>query len=238
LTDSELFPDGLRRPTSLFIAGTNRSLLKWVALAVFAPYSSRVYWTDVRLQGEVLDPLDPISLKKIPADRVQVVHPRELRTDEQEARLVEAAAATMFRSDEPPESLRRITDFLRLPPHTQERISRTTSVDEPTILVASNAHRLAGLYPPENTEPMIRAILDSGTCIVLLWADAVASLRSSFDIVLNVDGSGPSEWREATLTCEKGISSGPRGAGTPCRLSDLGSVARILEKSVPNVPAR
>ena len=57
-------------PTSVFITGQNRTLLQWFAFASLHPYSSRVYWTDVRLPGEVLDPLDPIALHRIPDETV------------------------------------------------------------------------------------------------------------------------------------------------------------------------
>jgi hypothetical protein len=54
----------------VFITGQNRTLLQWFAFASLHPYSSRVYWTDVRLPGEVLDPLDPIALHRIPDETV------------------------------------------------------------------------------------------------------------------------------------------------------------------------
>ena len=231
--DADRILGDLRKPSSLIVIGSNRPLLKWVGVALLAPYSSRVYWTDVQMAGEVLEPLDPIALHAVPEDRLQVVHPRDLQRDEEEARRVGAATATMLRADEPPESLRRISEFLRLPQRTQDRIASTSSSDEPSILVLSNAHRTVGLYHPESVAPMIRTIVNSGTVLALLWAEAPPAQRSIFDVVLHVEGGGPSRWREATLRSEQGISHGPLGSGRPCRLTDLGAVAAVLEKSIP-----
>jgi hypothetical protein len=231
--EEDVLPGGFQQPLSVFVAGTSRSLLKWVASALLAPYSSRVYWTDLRVTGETLEPLDPIALHAVPDERVHVLHPRELQRDEQGCRLTEAAVATVLRSDEPPDDLQRTSEFLRLPLHTQERISSMCYGGEPSILVTANAHRLVGLYPIETIGPMVRSILDSGTCFILLWADAVPSLRTLFDVVLQVEGSGPAHWRDATVRCEKGILTGPLGSGRPCRLSDLPLVAEVLERSIP-----
>jgi hypothetical protein len=231
--EEELLPGNLRSPTSVFIFGNDRPLLKWVALALFAPFSSRVYWTDIRLEGETLEPLDPFALHAVPRDRLVVVHPRGLQPEDSDARRVEAAAAAMFREDEPPDSIRRIAEFLRLPTHTQERISSTIYGMEPSVIVAANAHRLAALYSPDSIGPMISTILGAGTCLVILWADAATSLREVFDVVLKVEGSGPSDWPQATLSCEKGIAS-----GKPVRLFDLPPIARVLKERLPPVPAQ
>jgi hypothetical protein len=138
----ELFPEGLRNPSSVLFSGTSRSLLKWVAFASLARYSSRVFWTDLRLSGEILDPLDPMARHVIPEDVVDVLPPGDLRPEDQEARLAEAASATMFPSDEAPESVRGIIEFIRMPWHTQQRISAKFQRGEPTILVCANADRL------------------------------------------------------------------------------------------------
>jgi hypothetical protein len=232
-TSLELLPGGLRTPSSLFVLGTNRPLLKWVALALLEPHASRTYWTDVRLEGEAIETTDPVALHAIPTERLLVAHPRDLQGDESDALRAEAATATMIRSDEPPESLRQITEFLRLPPHTQERISSTTAGPQPPVLVVSMAHRLVGLYSSDRVPSMIRAVKNSGTSIVVLWADAAPMQREIFDVVLHVEGADPSRWRDATLRCEKGITDPPLGSGAARCLSDLPQIASVLDRSIP-----
>jgi len=232
----EFFPKGLRNPSSVLFSGTSRSLLKWVAFASLAPYSSRVFWTDLRLPGEVLDPLDPMARHVIPEDAVDALPPGDLLPEEQEARLAEAASATMFPSDESPESVRGIIEFIRMPWHTQQRISATFRPGEPTILVCANADRLVGVFPDQGVAPLIRSIVEAGVVIVGLWGSADCPFDSVFDVVFRVEGVGPAAWRDATIECVKGTSAGSLAVGTTRRLAEVGPIALILEKLIPNTP--
>jgi hypothetical protein len=236
----ELFPEGFLKPSSVFISGTNRSLLKWFAFASLAPYASRVYWTDVRLPGEILDPLDPISLNAIPKESVYVLSPQDLAPDEQEARQAEAAAATVLRSDEPPNSLEGLFEFLRMPSHARKLLSSTGRPDLPSILVTANAQRLAPVYSQDRIAPLMRALLEGGTCQVALWAEAPTTFTSVFDVILHLEGGDPIDWRTATVRCERGISRGPLATGPSHRLSEIEPVATILARSIapsPSAPA-
>jgi hypothetical protein len=230
---SAIFPGGLREATSVFVAGTDRSLLKWVVLALLEPCSDRSYWTDVRLEGEELEPADPIRLNAIPADRLHVLSPQQLRQDDADARRAESAAAVMLHADEPPESVRRIFEFLRLPEHTQQRIVSTFAGDAPAVLVLANAQRLIGLYPADAVGPIVHAIVDAGACVVALWSEALPTARSAFDVVLHVDGRTPADWRNARIRCEKGLAAGPLAHGVQVRLGDLPPVAEVLARSIP-----
>ena len=232
----ELFPEGFSKPSSVFISGTSRSLLKWFAFASLAPYASRVYWTDVRLPGEVPDPLDPITVHAIPEDRVYVLSPRDLAPDEQAARRAEAAAATMIHSDDGPGTLQGLVDFLRMPHHAQKLIASTGRPDLPSILVTANSQRLATVYSQDQIAPLMRAMLDAGTCQIALWAEAPTTLTSVFDTILHLDGSDPRDWRNATVRCEKGISAGPLAGGQPLPLSRIQPVATLLQESIPSYP--
>jgi hypothetical protein len=228
----DLIPGDFARPTSVFVYGTNRALLKWVTLALLAPYASRVWWTDFRLADERPEALDPFTLRAVPEDRIDVVHPSEMRRDDDAARRVDALTATVVRADDPPESLRRLSQFLRLPSHTQARIASTAGGGQPAILIASSAHHLVGLYPRESIAPMIHAILDAGVCLVLLWTATPPPLRTVFDVVLTVEGE-PGAWKRATLRCEQGVSTGPLGPKKPIPLAELPTIARALSPVLP-----
>jgi hypothetical protein len=232
----EFFPGGLRNPSSVLFTGTSRSLLKWVAFAALAPYVSRVYWTDLRLPDEILDPLDPMARHVIPEDVVQVVPPGDIFPEEQEARLAEAASATMFPSDEAPESVRGIIEFIRMPWHTQQRISATFRPGEPAIIVCASSDRLVGVFPSEGVPALIRSIVEAGVIIVGLWGEVESPFEPVFDVTFHVEGVGPAAWRDATLKCEKGISTGPLAAGTAHRLADLEPIAMLLDKLIPTTP--
>ena len=208
-------------------------MLKWFAFASLAPYASRVYWTDVRLPGEILDPLDPITLHEIPEKSLYVLLPDELKPDDQGARHAEAAAATMLEAHEPTHSIEGLVEFIRMPAHAQKLISSTGRADLPSILVTANAHRLATVYSIERIAPLMRVMLESGTCQIALWAEAPTTHTSMFDVLLHLEGSGSAAWREATVECERGIASGPLAVGKHPRLSEIGPIATILEKSIP-----
>lgn len=230
----ELLPGIFTKPSSVLITGTSRSLLKWFAFAALAPYGSRVHWTDVRLPNEVLDPLDPMTVHAIPEASLYVLQPQELGPDHLGARQAEAAAATMIRTEGPSSSLEGLIEFIRMPSHAQKLISSTSNAPVPPILVTANAHRLASIYTEAQVAPLMRVMLESGTCQVALWADARTAIMSIFDVILHVEGSGSADWRNATVQCEKGISHGPLATPGPRRLSEIASIARILERSIPS----
>jgi len=228
-----LFPAGFSKPSSIFVSGTNRTLLKWFAHAWLAPYGSRVYWTDVRLPGEILDPLDPMALHAVPEDSVYVLEPRQLYPDERGAEQAEAAAATMLESDETPDSLRGLVEFLRMPSHAQKLISATGRTASPSILVTANSQRIAHAYPEERLEPLMRAMLEAGTCQVALWAEAPTTLTTMFDAILDLQGNDPRDWPNATVRCERGITTGILSAGKPRHLAEIETIAAVLEKFLP-----
>jgi hypothetical protein len=230
----EVFPGAFGKPTAVFISGSSRTLLKWFAFASLSPYASRVYWTDVRLPGELLDPLDPMAVQAIPAESVYVLTPGDLRPDDQRASQAETAAATMLRSDEPPSSLQGLVEFLRLPPHAQRLVTTAGRPDLPGILVTANAHRLASIYPLDRVNVLMRTLLESGTCQVALWAEAPTTHLSMFDVVLHLEGGSPTAWRSATLRSERGIASGPLASGRAVPLPDLKPIATILSRSIPS----
>jgi len=229
----ELFPGGFQAPTSVFVSGVSRTLLKWFAFAALAPYDSRVYWTDVRLPGEILDPLDPIGVHAVREEAVYALSPRELQPDEHGARQAEVAATTMLRSDEPTHTLEGLIEFIRMPAHAQHLITRAGRLDLPPIMVTANAQRLAAVYSADRIAPLVRALLESGTCQFALWAEAPTTYASTFDVILHVDGMGPADWRNATVRCERGVTAGPLRAGRTVRLSEIEAIASVLEKSIP-----
>jgi len=228
-----LMPGAFEIPISVFLAGESRSLLNWVAVSLLEPYSSRTYWTDVRLPSEAVDPHDPLALGHVPKDHIRVFHPDQFQPGEEEAARAEAYSSGLLRSDQPTTSMMMLFDFLRLPRLTQQRVTALGSMESP-ILAVRNANWLGGLYGAQSGGRVIQAILRAGVSVVALWSAPRPPERAVLDIVLTVEGHGLDRWREATLRCEKGIPSGPLASGDACRLSDLKSIARFLEKAAPS----
>lgn len=222
-----LIPELGERPTSVFLHGSNRPLLNWVLYAILVRTDPKFVWTDVRFQGERLDPLDPLARSLVPESQLSVVRPEELKRTHPPTHQV----SSYFHPDEDPDAVRRLSEFLGLPQHTQRVISHVDRVGRVPVLGLSNAHRLAGLYDFGHVHPTIRAILDSGVSLVMTWADAVPGESSAFDFVLGLEGAGPLDWADAELRCTLGISRGEVRAGRSQRLGEIPSIADELRQA-------
>jgi hypothetical protein len=220
-----LIPELTQRPTSVLVHGASRPLLNWVMFALLDRSHPNFRWTDVRLREERLDPLDPLARHVVPEDQLSVIEPATLQRGPDPA----SNLAIMIHAKEPPESLQRTLEFLRLPDHTQDAISRGRPTKRPAQFGLSNCHRLAAIFPPSSIEPTLRAILQSGVTLVMTWADALPASARLFDFVLGVEGLGPSTWRDAVLNCEIGSSVGPVRPGQRLRLGEIRPVADVLE---------
>jgi hypothetical protein len=181
-------------------------------------------WTDIRLSGEVLDSLDPLARHVIPKRQLSVVSPDMLQRNPEPP----SALPSVIHPDEPSELKQRLANFLQLPEHTQDLISRVPNRGLVPLLGLSNAHRIAALYPADTIRPTLAAIKDAGASLVLTWADAVPGSVREFDFVMGIEGLGPPSWRSTTLTCDRGTSSGPFRAGKRFHLGDLPCIADVL----------
>jgi hypothetical protein len=217
------------RRTSVAVYGGSRPLLNWVVYALASTAKPGLIWTDVRLRGEVLADIDPLSRDLIPPDRLNVVDPEDFVPDDATANL---AIAGVVRDDEPPSNLRRIVDFLRLPPLAQRVLSNALSGDLPIVLILSNADHLSEFYPRETVAPIIRTVVEANAIVFLTYAHAPPRVRDAFETILHVEGTDLTEWREAKLRVDQGPSDGPLRAGSEYRLGELGSVAAVLARDL------
>lgn len=217
------------RPTSVILCGSSRPLLNWVAYALASTTDSGFIWTDVRLEGEVLADSDPLARGLVPPDRLAVVYPNVLKPNDAAANM---AIGGVVRSDEPPDTVRRMVDFLRLPLPTQRLLAGAPPGGRPMVLVLSNAHHMTVLYPTETVAPVLRAVIDAGAILFVTFADAPRESRHAFETILHVGGNDPKAWKRATLRVEKGPSGGPLRAGSEHRLGELEVVAAVLGRGL------
>ena len=134
----------------------------------------------------------------------------------------------MIHPEEPGDQKQVLVNFLRLPEHTQDLISRAPKTGLVPALGLSNCHRIAALFPPETIRPTLQGIKDSGSSLIITWADALPGSAKEFDFVLGIEGLGPRSWRSALLRCDRGDSSGAIRAGKRFRLGDLAPIAEVL----------
>ena len=219
------------QPTSVFICGTSRPLLNWVAYALATEADPQFVWTDVRLEGEVAAPDDLLSRGLIPPDRLRLVSPPELKPDDATANV---AVSAVIRDDDVPEEVQRAVEFLRLPTKTQELLADVKGRGSPPVVVLSNAHRLVAIYHDlAVVQPTVRAIVRSGVVLVMTFADAPPGGRLAFDVIVHVEGSDPTAWRLAKLRVEKGPPEGVLAAGTEVLLADIDPIASVLRHEFP-----
>jgi len=217
------------RPTSVVVYGTSRPLLNWVAYAWASAVDPRFIWIDVRLPGEVLATVDPLSRNLIPPERLNVVHPHELVAN---SVVTNVAIGGVVRDEESADAVRRLVDFLGLPSITQEVLARAPVGGPPMVLVFSNAHRVVAAYPPKAAASVVRAVVDSGVTLLSTFADAPFEARHAFDIILHLEGSDPKEWRRATLRVEKGPSVDPLRPGSRFGLGEFEAIASVLARDL------
>ena len=223
-------PDGIfRKPTSVIIFGDDRPLLNWVAYALAFINDPEFIWTDVRSLGQTPAPIDPMARNKIPPERFFVRRPSELTLNDEAANV---AISAVIRSDETPENVRRLLDFLRLPTPTQHVLS-TPRRDQRLVVILSNSQRLAALYPSvENVSDTVRSILATDVNLIMTFADTPTEGRRAFDSIVHIQGTMHDGWQNAIMTVEKGPSDGALPTGFRVRLGEFAPVASVLAREL------
>ena len=223
-----------QRPTSVILCGSQGPLLDWVVFALASRAPGGYFWTDVRLEGQPADTIGPLGRRAIPEDHLSVLSPQELTTNDA---LANAAITGGLRPEERLSEIERVSDFLRLPSHTQALIAAQRTSGAPAVLVLSNAQRLAALYPPTTISPVLRAMVAADVSVVLVFADAPPRARVEFDNVWHLDSAELSRWRDAVLRIEKANTRPPLTAGKGVPLRDLPAVAETLQGVTDPRPA-
>jgi hypothetical protein len=213
----------------VFLGGSCRALLNWVAYAFAVGNPGGYAWTDIQLDGEVRDETDLLQTKRIPKDCFFEIPPEVLQLDEFAGNVV---LGGVVRAEESADALRQLSDFLRLPSHAQKVISGLPLEGPPAVLVLSNAQRIAALYSWKTVAPALRSILQSGASLLVTWAEAPTAARLEFETILHLKGDDPSSWKDTLLRVERASSSGPFRTGAELRLSDCPDVAAVLEQAL------
>ncbi len=215
------------RPTSVILCGTPGRLLDWIAYGFATTQPGGYLWTDVRLSGQRIDEQDPLAQGLIGEEFLSVVEPQDLPRNDVPAN---AAISGLVRSDEPPESLKQLVDFLRLPTHTQALLASRRPADATTLVVLSNAHRLASLYPLRAVGPIVRAIVAGGVSLFVAYPDEPPEGRLEFSNVWHLRTSAGASWGEAQIVVEQGDGRTSFEPGSRTRLREIPRLAPILPR--------
>jgi hypothetical protein len=230
----EGYPEGsVRGPhvPSALVYGADRDLVNLVLYALAEEVSPGFRWLQVRAPGEPVSAWDPVTMGWIGSERVWSIDALDgLEPDHARAN---AAIFELVRSDEPPATLQRLADFLRLPETLQRIVSELSPSTAPHLLVVANSDRIAGAIPDATIGPILDA-LEWARCS--LFAGFVGSnppANAHFTHVVRVDGDSPARWQEARIHFEReSLFKGARLGGAASPL-DLPSVARVFRRASP-----
>jgi len=216
-------------PTSVFLYGPPGPLLNWVgwAFARMAPGGFR--WSDVKLPGEPVDPLDPIARGVIPEDLLSSPEPLDLAPDHAAANAVISQTGM---TDGDLAQLGRVSDFLRLPPTTRARIASTERAVAPLVLVVSNSHRLLPHYTSDSVRTALRTLIAHGVAIFGIFPAVAGEARFIFGNVWRLSASDPREWRETKLEVERAEARSPILPTGIRKLGDLPALAEALRTTL------
>ena len=229
-----VFPTRLfDRPRSVLVSGTSRPLVNLTLFALASATNPDFHWVEIGSPSEPRTPCDPIRLGWIPENRLWVVDPpRSLRPDDASASI---PLHEMIRSDEPPDSIRHLTEFLRLPDLSQRILSSHTPNGRPGVVAVTNAQRVEEAFSAERVAPVLAVHSQAGFSVMVGSAKPAGRGRELFDFVFRLQGHDVeiADWKHNELVCERGISSGPLRELRPLRLDQIPLLAEVLSRARP-----
>jgi hypothetical protein len=222
------------RPNSVIVYGPSRPLVNLLLFALARSVNPDFAWVDIGSPKQERTPCDPVRLGWVPEDRLWLVNlPELVEPDTRSARL---PLFEMIRSDESPEVLTHVTEFLRLPDISQRILSDRPSSDQPGVVAVANIHRVAAVFSSDRVPRILNLHREAGFSVLAGYAGLAGSGRDHFDYVFRVQGEdeGFLDWKKNQLVCERGISSGPLGGLRPVRLEEIPLVAEVVARARPH----
>ncbi len=216
---------------SALIHGADRSMVNLLLYALAAEADPRLHWLDVRSDGELPSDWDPVRMGWLDARHAWSTDPeRDLVPDHARAN---AAIFELVRSDEPPATLARLVDFLRLPDTMQRIVGEMSPAGGAHLLAVANADRIAGSFPDAVLAPILDAFEWARCSLFVGFTGRDPPGVSRFTHVVRIEGGSPARWTDARITFERealfdGLRTG--GIASP---ADLPSVARVFRRAAP-----
>jgi hypothetical protein len=233
--DSAIFPSRLfDQPSSVLIYGAHRSLVNLTLFGLATTTNPEFEWVEIEETHDERPRFDPVQLGWIPKGRLWLVdHPDALRPDDLSASL---SLTRTIRSDEPPEVLAQITEFLRLPDRSQRILATRPPYGKPGVVAIANAHRVEGNFAASRVPSILTVHRNAGFSVFIGYNEAAGAGRDVFDFVFHLDGDNQNvaDWRENQLICERGITSGPLRDSRPVLLGDIPILASVLSRALPS----
>ncbi len=233
--DLSVFPGRLfDAPRSVFVYGPSPPLVHLTIFALAAATNPDFHWVEFGRSSESRASSDPIRLGWIPNHRLWLIDPPgALRPDDTSASL---PLSNVISTDEPPESLRLFTEFLRLPDLSQRILASQVPNERPGVVAVANAERVEETFSEERVAPILSLHRSAGFSVVVGFGNSPGPGRDLFDFVFRLQGADveTDDWKHNQLVCERGISSGPLRDLRPVRLDRIPLLTGVLSKARPS----
>jgi hypothetical protein len=226
------------RPNSVLVYGAHRSLVNLTLFGLATTTNPDFEWVEIEEAKDEPTSLDPVRLGWIPKDRLWLVdHPDALRPDDLSASL---SLTRTIRSDEPPEILSQITEFLRLPDRSQRILATRPPLGRPGVVAIANAHRVERNFAASRVPSILTVHRNAGYSVLIGYGEMAGAGREVFDFVFHLDGHSQNvaDWRENHLICERGITSGPLRSSRPVLLGEIPILSGLLSKALASRTSR
>ena len=220
-------------PRSVLVCGSSRPLVSLTLFALASATNPDFHWVEIGGRLEPRTPCDPVRLGWIPDDRLWLVDPPDsLRPDDTSASI---PLHQMIRSDEAPDSISLLTEFLRLPELSQRILSSYTPNGRPGVVAVTNVQRVEA-FSSDRVAPVLAVHSRVGFSVMVGSTKPAGRGRELFDFVFRLQGEDVeiADWKHNELVCERGISSGPLRELRPLRLDQIPLLAGVLSKARPS----
>lgn len=216
--------------TSTFLYGQSRAVVNRLLYAMARAVDPDPIWLD--LGPGSLGPGEdagPVELGWVPNERLFVTW------DVDQARPQNAvgnmALSSVVRADEPPESVARLADFVRLAPIAQELISRVAAGAPRHALAIANSDRVRGDYPHsvDGIQPIVTALVEASLCPLIGAQGVPGPGRMAFGYVFEVRAKDVAHWRDGTLLLEKAPSGASTPVGVEMALANVPGLREVFE---------
>jgi hypothetical protein len=215
-------------PYGTFLWGESRSVLNRVLYAAVRAIDPEPVWLELAAPPAADDEPGPVDLDWIPGDHLFLTDEPAAARPQRE--IAKVALLNLVRGDEPKESLRRITDFARLPPITQQILSQVRSDDRPRALAVANSDRVRSAYPPtvEGVRPFLASFRDAGVVPVFTSQGTPGAGRMAFDFVFEVRAPDVRHWQSGSLVPERAPGGSRVEVATPIPFREIPQLAGVF----------
>jgi hypothetical protein len=220
------------------VYGACRPLVNLTLFALATTTNPDLEWVEIGGPKDVQTLPDPVELGWIPEDRLWRVN--DLDALQPSLLSENLSLVGTIQSDESPEIISQITEFLRLPDRSQRILATRPPEDRPGVVAVTDTHRAEGAISADRVPSILTVHRNAGFSVFIGHEESPGPGRDLFDFVFHLNGENEdaADWRKSELVCERGISSGPLRDARPVLLEDLPIVAHVLFRAASSRTTR